>query len=144
MSHHEDLHHGPIVADLDEAAINELRILAQGVSVVSESFRSGNVGMDLSDRRELRDRIVEDLYLGQIRGKLRSIGIGDGVDVALRDSLPEGVNALGNGQMQDWPVALIAREGFSVTTEVTRPQTTEQGLRFTVVRQAPPASPAQG
>ena len=144
MSHHEDLHHGPIVADLDEATINELRILVQGVSVVSESFRSGNVGMDLSDRRELRDRIVEDLYLGQIRGKLRSIGIGDGVDVALRDSLPEGVNALGNGQMQDWPVALIAREGFSVTTEVTRPQTTEQGLRFTVVRQAPPASPAQG
>ncbi len=112
--------------------------------MVSESFRSGNAGMDLNDRRELRDRIVEDLYLGQIRGKLKAIGIGDGVDVALRDSLPEGVSALGNGQMQDWPIALVAKKGFSVTTEVTRPQTTEQGLRFTVVRQVPPASPAQG
>ena len=143
MLDHEGLHKGPIVAELDEAAMNELRILAQGVSTVSESFRIGNRGMDLDERRALRDRIVEDLYLGQIRGKLTSIGIGEGVDVALRDSLPEGVSALGSGQMQDWSIALVAREGFSVTAEVTRPQTVEQGLRFTVVRQAPPSSPAQ-
>lgn len=142
MSHHEAPFQGPIVADLKPSDLDELRLIANGVTVINENFRSRTVSLtpaQLEENRQLRDRIVEDLYLGQIRGKLISIGIGEGVDVAPRDSLPEGVSVLGNGQMQDWPIALVAKEGFNVTTEITKPRTAEQGLRFTVVRQAPPA-----
>jgi hypothetical protein len=140
---HEDLHQGPIVADLHPSDIDQLRIFADGVGVINDSFRRGMPGLELDEARRLRDRLAEDLYLSQMRTRLVVFGLSDGIDVMLRDSLPDGVVALGNGFMLDWPVALVAKKGFAVTTEVTRPQTVEQGLRFTVIRQTPPSSPAQ-